>query len=227
MRNRLTLTCRLGKGLIVIGLLYAATAGAGTQYVSDQSSINLRHGPGTKHRTERQLDVGTQLQPLDQPSNGWTHVRSPDGQTGYVLTRFLSDQAPSHDRVADLEQQVSSLRSDNADLKKKLTQALQGSDAAADVKHSLVARNEKLKSQLAHIRETSADAIRIGKENEKYRKQLMSLHTDVDRLKHENKTLRSHRGGMKVGALILLVGILLGLALPALRRRRKRNWDSL
>lgn len=178
----------LGVGLLGTGLLYATAASAAMQYVSDQLSINLRSGPGAKYRIERQLDAGARLQMLGRPTNGWTQVRSAAGQTGYVLTRFVSDQPAERDRGA---------------------------------------QNKKLKSRLADIRETSADAIRIGKENEKYRKQLMNLRSDVDRLKHENQALRSHRGGMTIGALILFAGIVLGLMLPMFRRRRKDSWDSL
>ncbi|MGB7755677.1 MAG: TIGR04211 family SH3 domain-containing protein [Salinisphaera sp.] len=217
----------LGASLIAMTLLYAVVASAATQYISDQLSINMRSGPGTKYRIEKLLDAGDKLETLGSSSNGWTHVRTSSGKTGYVLTRFISDQPAARAQVADMKQQVSKLQSDNADLKKELSQALHGSDKLGELKRDLVAQNKKLKSQLQNIRETSADAIRIGKENEKYRKQLMSLRSDVDRLKHENQALQSRRDGMKIGALILFGGILLGLLLPMFRRRRKGNWDSL
>ncbi|HET7315098.1 TIGR04211 family SH3 domain-containing protein [Salinisphaera sp.] len=226
MLNRMALTRALGASLIGIGLLYAAAANAATQYVSDQLSINMRSGPGTKYRIEQLVDAGDQLETLGS-SDGWTHVRTSSGQTGYVLTRFLSDQPAAREQVADMKQQVSELKSDNADLRKELAQALHGSDKLGKLKKDLIAENKKLKAQLQDIRATSADAIRIGKENEKYRKQLMSLRSDVDRLKHENRALQSRRDGMKIGALILFGGILLGLVLPMFRRRRKGNWDSL
>lgn len=227
MLNRMALMRWLGTSLIGTSLLFAVAASAATQYVSDQLSINMRSGPGTKYRIEKLLEAGDQLDTLGSSSNGWTHVRTSSGQSGYVLTRFISDQPAARDQVSDLKQQVSKLQSNNADLKKELGQALHGSDKLGELKRDLVAQNKKLKSQLQNIRETSADAIRIGKENEKYRKQLMSLRSDVDRLKHENQALQSRRDGMKIGALILFGGILLGLVLPMFRRRRKGNWDSL
>lgn len=216
-----------GASLIATTLLYAVAASAATQYVSDQLSINMRSGPGTKYRIEQLLDAGDQLDTLGSSSNGWTHVRTSAGKTGYVLTRFISDQPAARDQVANMKQQVAKLQSDNADLKKELSQALHGSDKLGELKRDLVAQNKKLKSKLQNIRETSADAIRISKENEKYRKQLMSLRSDVARLKHENQALQSRRDGMKIGALILFGGILLGLLLPMFRRRRKANWNSL
>lgn len=227
MLNRMTRRLVVAS-LLGTTLLFSVVASAATQYVSDQLSINMRSGPGTKYRIEKLLDAGDKLDTLGSSSNGWTQVRTSSGQTGYVLTRFLSDQPAARDQVADMKQQVAQLKSDNADLKKELAQALHGSDKLGELKRNLVEQNKKLKSQLQNIRETSADAIRISKENEKYRKQLMSLRSDVDRLKHENQALQSRRDGMKIGALILFGGILLGLLLPMFRRRRsKGNWDSL
>lgn len=227
MPYRIAPTRGLGLSLICACLAFASTATAATQYVSDQLSINMRSGPGTKYRIEKLLDAGDQLTPLGKSSNGWTRVRTSSGQTGYVLKRFLSDQPAARDQVGDLKQRVDQLQSDNTELKKELAQAEHGSDELGQLKRDLVAKNKSLKNQLQKIRETSADAIRISNENEKYRKQLISLRSEVDRLKHENQALQSRREGMKIGALILFGGIVLGLLLPMFRRRRKGNWDSL
>lgn len=207
-------------------VFFSGAAYAGTQYVSDQLSINMRRGPGTSYKIMKLLDAGDRLDTLSH-SDGWTKVRTTSGTTGFVLTRFLSKEAAASNRIDQFQDKNNKLESDNADLKKELSQALHGSDKLGKLKRNLVEENKKLKSQLQNIRETSADAIRIGKENKKYRQQLLSLRSDVDRLKHENEALQSRREGMKIGALILVVGIFVGLLLPMFRRRRKGNWDSL
>ena len=73
----------------------------------------------------------------------------------------------------------------------------------------------------------SPDAIRISEENEKFREQIMSMRSELERLRHQNEALQSRREGMKIGALILVGGIVVGLVLPLFRRRRKNSWDSL
>lgn len=207
-------------------VLFSGVAQAGTQYVSDQLSINMRRGPGTSYKIMKLLDAGDRLKTLSE-SDGWTKVRTSSGTTGFVLTRFLSEQPAASNRIDQFQKKNKKLVSDNADLKKELSQALHGSDKLGKLKRNLVKENKKLKSQLQNIREASADAIRISKENKKYRQQLLTLRSEVDRLKHENKALQSRREGMKIGALILIVGIFVGLLLPMFRRRRKGNWDSL
>ncbi|RJS94663.1 TIGR04211 family SH3 domain-containing protein [Salinisphaera sp. Q1T1-3] len=220
-RTRFAAMCLMGLCLVSVG-----TASAATRYVSDQLSINMRSGPGNQYRIDRLLDAGDQLETLSS-NNGWTKVRTRDGKVGFVLTRFLADSPAAESQLADAKNKADNLSSENQDLKKELSEALHGSDQLGELKKNLVAENKSLKAQLQKIRETSADAIRIGNENEKYRQQIMQLRSTVDRLKHENESLQSRREGMQVGALILTGGILIGLFLPMLRRRRKGNWDSL
>lgn len=212
----LSLVCLAGPSLAI----------AATRYVSDQLSINMRSGAGTQYKIEKLLDAGDTLQTLSE-SNGWTRVRTSAGQTGYVLTRFLSDQPAASSQLSEAQKRSQALSQKNDELKAELSQALNGSDELGELKRNLVKENKSLKAQLQKIRETSADAIRIGNENEKYRRQIMTLRSNVDRLKHENEALQSRREGMQIGALILFGGILIGLVLPMLRRRRKGNWDSL
>lgn len=211
---------------ILTMVIYSSVAAAATQYVSDQLSINMRSGPGTSYRIEQLLDAGDKVQTLSE-SNGWTKVQTSDGKTGFVLTRYLSDQPAARTRIDAMQKQDQQLKTENANLKSELADAQSGSKKLGEAKQNLASENATLKANLQHLKETSADAIRISNENQKYREQLMSLRSDVDRLRHENQALQSRREGMKIGALILIAGIIVGLMLPLFRRRRKGSWDSL
>ncbi len=225
-RHRLFKPQLLG-ALLVLGTAWPLCAAAATQYVSDELSINMRSGAGTQYKIQRLLDAGDKLEVLGT-ANGWTHVRTPAGQSGYVLTRFLSDSPAASAQLGQIQQQSASLTNQNAELKQELSEALDGSSELGELKRNLVTENKSLKAELQKIRETSADAIRISNENEQYREQIIQLKANVDRLKHQNEALRSRREGMKIGALIAFGGILIGLVAPMLRRRRRGgSWDSL
>lgn len=218
---------RLGLLAGFAGLLAISTvATAATRYVSDELSINMRRGPGTGYRITQLLDAGQQLETLSEDS-GWTQIRTPGGSTGYVLTRFLSEEPAARTRIDAMQEQTQKLKSENADLKSELSEALDGSKELGNTKRELVSENKELSTQLQQIRETSADAIRISNENEKFREQLLSVRSDNERLRHENEALQSRREGMKIGALIMIGGIVVGLLLPLFRKRRKGSWDSL
>lgn len=211
-----------------IGLmLMSAAAGAATRYVSDELSINMRRGPGTSYGITELLSAGTQVQTLDE-TNGWTQIRTPEGETGYVLTRFLSNSPAARDRIQSIESQIEQLTAENEALRAELAQALEGSSELGQLKRELVAENEALKAELERIQRVSANAVRISNENQEFRERLLAMQSELERLRFENKSLQSRREGMKIGALILVGGIILGLLLPMFRRRGgKSSWDSL
>ncbi|MAS08814.1 TIGR04211 family SH3 domain-containing protein [Endozoicomonas sp. G2_2] len=221
---------RYKNGLIagLIGLMMFSTAAtAATRYVSDELSINMRRGPGTGYRISELLNAGERLNTLSE-ANGWTQVRTSDGTTGYVLTRFLSEQPAARTRIASMQEQTEQFKKENEELKQQLEEVRSGSQELTETKSALQSENEDLKQRLQQLRETSADAVRISNENEKFREELLSMRSDNERLRHENAALQSRRDGMKIGALIMIGGIIVGLVLPLFRRKRKgSSWDSL
>lgn len=208
-------------------MLFVGSAAAATRYVSDDLTINMRSGAGNQYRISHQLHAGTKLETLGT-SNGWTHVRTASGRSGYVLTRFLSDEPAARDQLPATKKKLDQLQSKNAELREELAKAENGSAELGKTKNELVSKNKKLRNELQDIRAASADAIRISKQNKDFRQKIMNLRSDVERLKHDNAALQSRRDGMTIGALILVGGIILGLVLPMLRRgRRKGGWNSL
>lgn len=207
-------------------LLSSLAATAATRYVSDELSINMRRGPSTSYGITELLKAGTQVQTLGE-TNGWTQIRTPEGETGYVLTRFLAAEPAARDRIQKIDSQFAKLKKENKDLHAELAEVLNGSKELGKLKRELVAENTALKSQLEQIKQVSANAMEINKKNKKYRKELLVLQSQMEQLRSENKALQSRREGMKIGALILIGGVILGLILPLFRRRRKNNWDSL
>lgn len=205
----------------------AGTAEAATRYVSDELSINLRRGPGNEYRITEMLKSGRQVEVLEESGEGWSRVRTTQGEEGWVLTRFLSDTPAARERLAAMQERVARLEETNAELKQELAQALDGTEELGNLKKELVAENESLRSELEEIRDASANAIRIKKENQQFREQLLELQSELEQLRHENEALQSRREGMKIGALVLAGGIVIGLVLPLFRGRRRSNWDSL
>lgn len=207
--------------------LFASAAQAATRYVSDDLSINLRRGAGNEFRITELLNAGEKIEVLSS-NNGWSEVRTAEGERGFVLSRFLSDAPSARDQVASFKGQTESLQQENEALKKELSEALDGSSELGKLKKDLVADNESLKQELERIKNASANAVRISEENQEFREQLLSMESEVERLRHENKSLQSRREGMKIGAMVLIGGILIGLVLPLFRRRsRGSSWDSL
>lgn len=213
-------------GVAVLLLLVSANALSATRYISDELSVNMRRGPSTSYAITDLVKSGTRVETLDK-DNGWTQIRTPGGQVGFVLTRLLSSQPAARDRLKEVEAKLGKLKKENKELRAELSKALHGSKKLGKLKRELVDENKKLKNKLDEIKRVSSNALQLKKQNKEYREKLLALNTRLDRLQAENKALRSRRQGMKIGALILIGGVILGLILPMFRRRKKGNWDSL
>lgn len=218
-------TVRLTAAIIL--LLTSASAAAATRYISDELSVNLRRGPSTSYGITELVEAGTQVQTLEQ-ANGWTRIRTRAGEVGWVLTRLLSTQPAAQDRIEEIEAQLAQLKQKNKSLRAELAKALHGSKRLGRLKKELIAENKALKAELERIRRVAANALKLKEQNQNYREKILAMQSELERLRAENRALQSRREGMKIGALILVGGVILGLVLPMFRRRRKRgSWDSL
>lgn len=213
--------------LVVAALAAAGAAQAATRYVSDQLSINLRRGAGNQYRITKLLEAGTRVEVLEEAEDGWSLVRTADGEEGYVVSRLLTETPAARHRLAAAQRRLARLEEADAELRKELAQALDGSRELGSLKKELVAENESLRAELQEIRSASANAVRLNEENQEFRERLLALQSEIEQLRHENRALKSRREGMKIGALLLAAGILVGLILPLFRNRRGGSWDSL
>lgn len=214
-------------GVAIVVLAVSAGATAAQRYISDELSVNVRRGPSTSYGISELLEAGTRVQTLEQ-TNGWTRIRTPGGEKGYVLTRLLSTQPAASDRIEAMQVQLQQLQQENESLRHKLTQTRPAEPQPGTRASALAAQNKALKAELQRIKRLSANAIQLSKTNQKLRQNLLAAQSELERLQAQNKVLSSQRAGMKIGALILACGVILGLVLPLFRRRRnKSSWGSL
>ena len=80
---------------------------ATTAYVTDQMEVTLRNGTSTGHRILRMLPSGVPLEVLETDSDsGYTRVRSPSGQEGWVLSRYLQNEPVARDQLKAARQKL-------------------------------------------------------------------------------------------------------------------------
>jgi SH3 domain protein len=89
---------------------------------------------------------------------------------------------------------------------------------------------DNIESELTSLQRTAANAVRISNERDDLRKQVIALTRETEDLKQEKRELEnsSTQRWFLIGAGVVTGGILLGLILPRLRvRRRRDSWGSL
>lgn len=198
----------------LILLLSAGAAHAATKYVSDQIPITLRAGPSVQYHVLKSLAGGTPLQVVQPDTNGWTQVQTQDGQTGWVLTRYLMDTPSARAQLASVTKQLDDLRAANKNLVALQSKVQQ-----------LTKANEQMKQKLAE----AGQGLKMADENQRLKKQAIDLQRSVQDLRHEVERL-SERGQQEwflFGAGVMFLGVIVGVILRSIRWRRKSTWGSL
>ncbi len=185
--------------LAAAALAWGACAAAETAYVTDSLRLGLHHAEDTSDSPFQNLVSGAALEVLERTSS-YAHVRTAEGQEGWVKSAYLVAQKPAVARVAELEEELAALR--------------QEADQAHTAKLSAEQEANRLGKQMAAGADSTAAnqalVSELKEENEAY-----------------EARLESYRGSLPlpwVGAALLVVavgGFLSGLWwLDALIRRR-------
>lgn len=217
--------------LCLVLLLGFGQLQAESRYVTDQFKITFRSGQSANHKILRMLPSGYKLDLISSnPETGYSHVRTEDGTSGYVLTRQLLDIPVARDRLANAESRLKELLQEPEKLSAQLAAAQSKLETLQNSQDAISQEKEMLDKELETIRRTASDAIRISNERNELRKLVAQLTLQVEELKQENRELHnnSNQKWFMIGGGIIILGIVIGLILPHLRfQRRKNSWGSL
>lgn len=214
--------------IALILLMTGAVASAETIYVSDQLEADLRRGEGTEYKILRMLRSGESLEVLEQNRDtGYTRVRTGSGTEGYVLSRYLMTQPAAREQLATLQSSNQELRGIIVDLENRISELEQTTSSQLGEISQLQSDKQSLDVELTGIREATADVISIKRNNRTLNDQVKTLTSEKDRLLKENDDYRSRtkQDWFVRGAGVVLLGVMIGLILPKLRRRKR--WGEL
>ena len=193
---------------------------AETGYATDALPVPIRRGTSTEHKILRMVPSGTPLQILEtDDAEGYSKVKTPEGIVGWILTRYLMDQPPPRQLAAQLQSQVDNLEEKNKVLKEK-----------ADALDTTSASLTRCSEELSEIQHTAAQTLSIERENRSLQQEAAQAREQADYFQQENTSLRdeSKRNWFLTGAGVGLGGVILGLIMPSLlRRRQRRHWEQL
>ena len=198
--KRLTLGVALG----LIALPLHAQAPQDSNWVSDDLTTWVRSGPTDGYRIVGTLTAGEPVTVLET-SGDYSRVENSEGDTVWVLTSELQETPSAQVRLPILEQRVA-----------ELTREL---DAINDDWESRVASmTQTLETSDQRIAEFEARNRELEAESAASRQSIRQLQARLD-TQEEDLLLRYFMyGGGVAGA-----GLLVGLIVPHLPRRRKKN----
>ncbi len=88
---------RLVKNLcfVLVWLLFSTKAvSAANMYINDVVNVSLRTGPGLDQEVIQMIKSGQELDIIENRKD-WSMVRLPNGQDGWVLSRYLTTDQPN------------------------------------------------------------------------------------------------------------------------------------
>lgn len=174
---------------------------ADTAYVSDVINLTIRAAPANDAEYLGQIRSGDAVEVLESLGpKSFTRIRDADGREGWVTSRFLTDTPAARDQLAAAQTRLQQTEQALKALQVDHDEALQRLDEAGSALE-MADENARLKGVIAQMEDDQA-------------------HWQVER-----EAFRAKRRMMLTGALLVAGGVVLGLLLPALGRRRKRYGD--
>ena len=214
--------------VLLAALLLPVAAFAESAWVTDQFEITLRSGPSTNNAIQLMLGSGSRLEVLERdPDSGYSHVRTQGGTEGWVLTRYLMNEASAREQLERLTSQLTNANSRGSSLDTQLKAIRSAYDEASRNIQALERDKAALERELAEIKRTAADVLSVNEQNKSLMDELTAAQIRADTLEQENRALASQtkRYWFMAGALVLLVGVLLGIWLPRIRWQRRSRYD--
>lgn len=186
--------------------LCAQQALADTRYVSDNIFTYIHNGPGTQYRILGSVKAGEPLEVKAVSSEaGYTQVVDGRGREGWIKNSDLQNQISLRERLPqvqkELEEAKARLLNLNGDNEKRFAEK---DGQIAELHQEIAALKARLVSQ--------------GEEMNNLQEQNEALTQSYDNQEHDMQMDWFIRGGAMVGA-----GLLLGILLPMLPRRRSRS----
>jgi SH3 domain protein len=194
---------------------------AATRYVTPSAEVVVRTGQGNEYKIIGMVKDGAAVDLL-QESDAYAMVRLPDGREGWMLTRFLSADAPPSAVVA-------SLRAENEKMKQReMEQTQQVDEISATLKKaeselaSILTERDQIRTEFQNLQEDTADVILIKEDMLKATGENELLHQEIAAVKEENNKLNKDKSinWFLAGGGVLLVGTFIGRLSSASRKRK-------
>lgn len=210
-------------------LLYTSTSGAQTFYVTDQFEVTLRSGSSTSNSIISMLKSGQAVTVLEQDAETkYSLVETANGKQGYVLTRFLDKEASGRERFQRLTVQAEKQRASISALKTELEEFRQSKKEHEGTISNLQINLSRTKSELAKLKESTRDTVRVIKQNDTLKARINELESDILKLTRENADYKDSTAmdWFIRGASVSLIAFLLGILVTRIRWKKRDSWGN-
>jgi|GEM_PF-6304581 len=187
--------------LMVLGSPSLASANL---FVTAGKPVDLRTDLGPSSKSIRMVEGGSEVEEIRRmPKIGFTKIKLTSGETGWVPSARLSEQAPDPGQLILASQNLLGLPP------KQLEK---------EIAHT--------QTELNIVRQASLTARRMQEERDQLQITAHQLQAELEKLREEKAALNADQKQLwfALGAGALMSGILLGLIVPRLKPKRRNVW---
>lgn len=163
-------------------------------FISDELFIYMHSGAGNNYRILGSINAGTPVTLTGEQKNGYTQIIDDKNRTAWVESKYVSEKPGLRYVVAELNSQIALAGEQESSINEQLSVALNKIT-------KLESSNEQLSTQVQVLNENLTQT----------QSKLQSQDMDIKKEWFFN------------GAIVLVIGLLLGIILPHLAAKKRRN----
>ena len=210
-------------------LLFCVTASstwADKAYVTDFFRITLRTGPSVDNKIIAMLPSGRSFEILETQDD-WRHIRVLEGREkdleGWILNRYVITRVPWEAQATYFKNENATLKKRLSDTEKQLNELMRKEEEVS--KNLKVNTNalQKLREDHDSLKQGASGYLELKSKYEAMESTLRSNQNTVQKLTIENEKLKSSSRNtwFASGAIVLLIGLVIGLIMGSRQKKRK------
>jgi len=166
-------------------------------FITDDLSIYMHTGPGTNYRILGTINAGSEIKTTGKSDKGYSEIIDNKNRNTWIETKYLTTKPGLRFVVAELNEKIVN----SSDYTNQLDGEVNQLRSSVEI---LTKDNKKLLTQLKQVEQ--------------------QLKTTLSKVKDQDTKILTQR--FYNGAIVLGVGLLLGLILPRLFARRKSSMEN-
>jgi SH3 domain protein len=166
-------------------------------YISDDLFIYMHSGAGNNYRILGSINSGTEIKVTGNIENDYTEIIDEKNRNVWVESKYVSLKPGLRFVIAELNEKLANTTSNTDNMSEELSQA-------RNIIENLSSEKAKLNNEISQLNKT--------------------LITTQSKLKDQDTNIKKE--WFFNGAIVLVIGLILGLIIPRLAGRRKGSMDN-
>ena len=166
-------------------------------YISDDLFIFMHSGAGNNYRILGSINSGTEVKVTGNNENNYTEIVDDKSRNVWVESKYVSPKPGLRFVIAELNEKLANTTSNTDNMSEELSQA-------KNTIENLNSEKAKLNNEISQLNKT--------------------LMTTRSKLKDQDTNIKKE--WFFNGAIVLVIGLILGLIIPRLAGRRKGSMDN-